>query len=359
MFPVTLPAAVGENTTFRVTDAEGFRVNGTVKPFTEKPAFPLVMVEICTAAVPVLVRVTCCVELVPVETVPKAREAALACNWPTGEFDPVPARFTVMVGLVGSLLVIVSVPDVDPLDVGWNDSESSTDCPALMVLGVVIPPTPKSEPVTESIETVKSELPAFEIVRLALPVDPTLTVPNCTEVLLREICGPAVTAVAVRFTVCGELPSLPWTVIVPVTFPAAVGETATVRLLAWPVAIAIGNAAPDRLNCGLEKVACVMEIEVLPVLVTDTTWMPCFPTPTFPKFTLLGLSWKTAWSVVLVALTSPEQPLRKPTKQRDARTRSEKRSRWYLWYFASCPGCLASANPPICMTRPSALLITE
>ena len=47
-----------------------------------------------------------------------------------------------------------------------------------MVFGVVIPLTPNPVPVTETMEIVRSAFPLFEIKRVALPVDPSVTVPN-------------------------------------------------------------------------------------------------------------------------------------------------------------------------------------
>src|SRR6516165_8504431 len=164
-----------------------------------------------------------------------------------------------------------------------------TDCPPVIVFGVATPVSPNSEPVREITEIVRSDPPLFEIVNMAFSVDPTLTVPKCTELLLKEICGPDEVAVAERFTTTGDVPSLPCTVIVPVRLPLEVGVTATITFPDCPAAMDIGNAAPDRLNCGFEKVAWVMEITDLPVLEIATDWVLCFPTLTLPKLTLLGL----------------------------------------------------------------------
>ena len=116
--PVVLPAAVGRNTTFKVAVAEGFSVAGVVIPVTEKPVPVTEILEIFTADVPLFVKTTCLVELEPVATLPKLTEVGLACNCPTGELDPVPLRFTVAVGVLGSLLVIVTLPETAPEAVG-------------------------------------------------------------------------------------------------------------------------------------------------------------------------------------------------------------------------------------------------
>jgi hypothetical protein len=128
-------------------------------------------------------------------------------------------------------------------------------------------------------------------------------------------------AVAERFTTAGDVPSLPCTVIVPVTLPLEVGVKATIMFPDCPAAMDIGNAAPDRLNCGFEKVAWVMEITDLPVLEIATDWVLCFPTLTFPKLTLLGLTWNAAWMADFVPVTTPAQPFSRATESRIAARR--------------------------------------
>jgi hypothetical protein len=108
--------------------------------------------------------------------------------------------------------------------------------------------------------------------------------------LLTEICGAGATAVAERFTTAGAAPPLPWTVIVPVKVPAVGGVTATVTFPDCPVATVIGSVTPVKLNAGLEIVAWVIETGMEPVFVRAMVCVVCFPTPTFPKFTLAGLT---------------------------------------------------------------------
>src|SRR5258707_2991444 len=102
------------------------------------------------------------------------------------------------------------------------------------------------------------------------------------EVLLKEICGGAATAVAERLTTAGEAPSLPWTVSVPVKVPAADGVTATVKLSDWPVATANGSGTPVKLNCALDIVTCVIATGIDPVSAIATVWLVCLATPTIP-----------------------------------------------------------------------------
>ena len=117
-FPDTLPPAVGANTTFKSAVAVAGSVKGVVIPLTLNPAPLAAMLDIWTAAVPVLLKLICFVTLLPALTLPKANDAGFACSCPNVAEEPAPPKVTVMVGLVGSLLVIVKVPVVAPLVVG-------------------------------------------------------------------------------------------------------------------------------------------------------------------------------------------------------------------------------------------------
>ena len=154
-----------------------------------------------------------------------------------------------LVGFAGSLLVMVTLPVDSPDEVGLKVRDIVAVAPALMVLGVVRPVSANAAPDKATIEMFRSALPEFEMVTLELPVEPTLIDPNSTDVALSDICGPVeAAAVAARFTVAGELPLLPCTVIVPFTFPELVGAKATVRFADWPVPRDMGRALPERLN---------------------------------------------------------------------------------------------------------------
>ena len=94
MFPVRLPVLVGENVTVRVAAWDALIVAGVVTPLALNPAPLGAIVEIWTAAVPVLVSVICFAELLPEATLPKLRFAGLACSWPTAPVDPEPVKAT-------------------------------------------------------------------------------------------------------------------------------------------------------------------------------------------------------------------------------------------------------------------------
>jgi hypothetical protein len=226
---------------------EAATVAGVLTPVRLNPVPLTAMLEICAAAFPVLVSVICWLALLLVETFPKLTLAGFGLNCPTAVDEPVPLKLTTAVGVVGSLLVIVRLPDTAPATVGLNIKVNGAFCPALMVFGVVMPLIQKSTPESVRTETDKSAVPVFEMVRLDVPVEPTETLPKLTALELRLNCGCG-SAVADRFTTAGELPPSPCNVNVPVTLPAAVGSTKTEKVPACPVPRAIGRVIPERLN---------------------------------------------------------------------------------------------------------------
>ena len=227
---------------------EAATVAGVLTPVRLNPVPLTAMLEICAAAFPVLVSVICWVALLLVETFPKLTLAGFGLNCPTAVDKPVPLKLTTAVGAVGSLLVIVKLPDTAPAMAGLNVKVTGAFCPAMMVFGVVIPLIPKSVPESVRTETVKSAVPVFEMVRVDVPVEPTETLPKLTALELRLNCGCGFAAVADRFTTAGELPPSPCNVNVPVTLPVAVGSTKMEKVPACPVASAMGRVIPERLN---------------------------------------------------------------------------------------------------------------
>jgi len=287
--PVAFPTAVGANFAVKLNVCEGATVAGVLTPVKLNPVPLTVMLDIVAAAFPVFVSVINWLALLLVETFPKFTLAGLALNCPTAVDEPVPVKLTTAEGVVGSLLVIVRLPDTAPASVGLNVKVTGEFCPALMVVGVVMPLIPKSAPESVRREIVKFAVPAFEMVRLELPVEPTETLPKFTAVVLKLNCGAAVTPVAERFTTTGELPPSPCTVNVPVIAPVLVGLTETEKLPPCPVASAIGGVIPERLNWEFEKVACVMLTAVLPVLETARLSEVGLPTGTLPKLIVAGV----------------------------------------------------------------------
>ena len=141
-----------------------------------------------------------------------------------------PLNETVIVGCAVSLLEIVSAPVAPPCTDGVNVRATGADCPAEITFGVAIPLNPNPAPEIVREETVKSEFPAFEIVKLDDPEVLICTLPKFTAVVLREICGVLASALAERFTTTGLLLASPCTVKVPLSDPLVVGVTLNVNV---------------------------------------------------------------------------------------------------------------------------------
>lgn len=187
--PATVPAADGANCTAAETVCDALTVAGALRPVTVKPAPVMDTAEMCTAALPVLLRITCCVADAPVPTLPRLITDGAALNWPTGVAEPLPVREIAAVGVAGSLLVMEMFPVTLPDTVGRNATARVADWPLLSVFGVAMPLTVKAAPLTVMTDIVRSAPPAFVTMTLALPWDETPTDPKSTALLLRVICG--------------------------------------------------------------------------------------------------------------------------------------------------------------------------
>ena len=78
--PLALPAVVGSNTTENDVLCPALSVRGRARPVTEKPVPVRLSLDNETLALPVLVSVTVCVELVPVVTLPKLTDVGEAAT---------------------------------------------------------------------------------------------------------------------------------------------------------------------------------------------------------------------------------------------------------------------------------------
>jgi hypothetical protein len=203
---------------------------------------------------------------------------------------PLPVNAMLSVGFPGSLLVITILPVEDPAAVGVKVNVTDALCPVAIVFGVVIPLSVNSAPVNCSSEMVRSDPPAFVIVKFFVPEVPTLTVPKFTDELLGEICAVGVTAFAVRFNTIGVVAASSTTDNVPFTLPVAAGFTETEKLVACPGGSESGSMAEDSVNSGFDTMTCVMVTVAVPGLPTETVCVDCFPIATFPKLRAVGFS---------------------------------------------------------------------
>ena len=140
---------------------------------------------------------------------------------------PVPVSAMIVVGVCGSLLVMVMLPESFPAIVGENDTLNAALPPGAIVLGVVMPETPNAFPTTEIKEMSRFAPPALVSVNVPLAVVPTGALPKFKFVELTLICAGAVVAVPASATCCEETPVSVWTVKVPVAFPVEVASNQT------------------------------------------------------------------------------------------------------------------------------------
>ncbi len=145
----------------------------------------------------------------------------------TGAAVAAPASEIVDVGVCGSLLVIVIVPESLPAIVGEYVTFKVALTPGAIVLEVVMPETPNGPALTLIREIVRSEPPTLLTVAVPLPVLPTVMVPKFRLTGFRLICCGAGVAVPERATCSEETPVSDVTVRVPVKLPEELGLNET------------------------------------------------------------------------------------------------------------------------------------
>jgi len=137
MLPVALPFALGAKATVRETDCPALSVSGSVRPVTLNPVPVTLSLESITLPVPLFVRVTLFVVLLPTRTLPKLSEVAEEDNCSVCA-TPVPDRAKAADG-VGELFASVSVPENAPAAEGSKLTVKEDDAPAEIVSGSVNP----------------------------------------------------------------------------------------------------------------------------------------------------------------------------------------------------------------------------
>jgi hypothetical protein len=218
--PVTLPATVGANNTFSVTDWLGGRVVLAPTPLTLNPTPAAVRFETVTFEFPVFVSVAGRELLPPTFKLPKLRLDGLAASKKVGA-PPVPLSAIVR-GEPGTLLVIEMLPAKLPADVGENVAVKGAVCPGLRIRGTVKPVMLKPVPEALAAEIVTPAVPEFVRVTDTEPLLPMRRLPKLTleGLAMSWPCVP----VPLRATVMVGLVALLVIVMLPEAFPAAVGE---------------------------------------------------------------------------------------------------------------------------------------
>jgi hypothetical protein len=187
--PVVCPAAVGSNSTFKVTDWFGFSVTGRVAPESLKLAPLKVAVLIVRGAVPDEVKVNGSVAVEFTATLPNESELALTVSCGEVTTVPVPLSWTTAVEPLEELLVIVSCPVVCPAAPGLNRTFSVTDWFGFSVTGRVAPESLKSVPLSVAALIVSGAVPDEVKVNGSVALLFTDTLPKDSEFALTVNCG--------------------------------------------------------------------------------------------------------------------------------------------------------------------------
>jgi hypothetical protein len=174
--PVMLPAAVGENVTFKIAVCPGVRIRPAEMPLAVKPGPVRLTLEMVTLELPVLESVTPMVVVAPVVTFPKLRLAGLALRR-VAAATAVPLTVT-LVGELDAVLMTETVPDAAPTVLG-EKTILRFDCwPAAIVIGNEPPVT--VNPVAEIVAcvTIRLDPPPLDTVIDWEAVPLTATGPN-------------------------------------------------------------------------------------------------------------------------------------------------------------------------------------
>jgi hypothetical protein len=283
--PLTLPAPLGAKVTLKPAFCPADKVRGREGPLTLKP-FPFtVSWEMVTLPVPVLVRITGSVLLLPSTTLPKLVLAGLAV---ISSVIPVPERPTVA-GELLALLATEILPVTPPAVVGAKVALKVTLWPEVSVMGSEKALMLKPTPLTVTCETVTLPVPVLVRVTVWQPLLPTVTFPKL------RLAGDAprrrpVTPVPPSVTAAGELVALPTTEMVPLTLPVVVGAKIALKVTLWPEVSVRGSERALIPKPTPLTVACETVTLPVPESVRVTVRELLLPTVTLPKLRVEGLA---------------------------------------------------------------------
>ena len=264
--PETLPAVVGANVALKEVDCPAARVRGSARPLALKPVPLTLTCERDTLELPVFVRATLCVALLPVGMLPNPTEVGDAVSCRTGE-TPVPARATTT-GEFGVLFTSVRLPEKLLAEAGLKLTVKADDPPGGTESGKVSPDNPKPVPARDACVTLRFAVPGFVMVSVCVLVKPTVTLPKLTLAGITEICG--CTPLPLREIVVGELVALLTTLRLPAALPAMAGVKLTERERLWPAARVTAPGKPLKEYPAPVMVICEMLTLPVPLLLTET-----------------------------------------------------------------------------------------
>jgi hypothetical protein len=189
---------------------------------------------------PVLVTVSERDCLLPTITLPKPRLVGFEPSAPG--VTPVPDNGMARVGFE-AFEVIVTLPLTLPADAGVNVVLKLALCPAVSVIGVVIPLRMNPVPLIPTWEIVTLEPPVLVIVPERDCLLPTVTLPKLRLVGF-DASAPAATPAPDNGTVRVGVGAFEVIVMLPVAFAADCGANVTLKLALCPAASVMGAVIP-------------------------------------------------------------------------------------------------------------------
>ena len=183
--PEKLPVVVGAKTTLKEVDCPAESVRGSARPLRLNPPPVRLSWESDTPELPVLVRVTTCVALVPVLVLAKATVEGDALSWRTGEM-PVPERATTN-GELGELFTSVRLPERLPAEAGAKLTANEDVPPGGTESGSARPERLKPAPDKSAWVRLRLAVPGLLTARVCDPVVPTDTLPKLVLAGITEI----------------------------------------------------------------------------------------------------------------------------------------------------------------------------
>jgi hypothetical protein len=284
--PLAAPTLAGANLVVKVTLWPAVRVSGSVSPLVENTAPVKLACEIVTVDPPVLVRVSDKLVLLPTWTLPNARLAGFAVNFPGA--TPVPESGIARLGFEPFEVTFI-LPLAAPLAIGEKATVNEVLWPALSVKGNVKPLRLNPLPLAVAAEIVRLVPPELVSVPVKDFEVPTWMLPKLKLDGFDTTC-PVATPIPESGTESVGLLALDVMTRVPLAAPVADGVKIALNVVLCPPLSVTGRLGPVKLN-PLPLAVALETVTVLPpVFVTVTGTVCLVPTVTLPKFTLPGLA---------------------------------------------------------------------
>jgi hypothetical protein len=190
------------------------------------------------------------------------------------------------------LLLIVTCPLAEPVDVGLNSICNVTDCVGFSVIGKLSPGIVNPVPLIATEFTVTGEVPVDVRVRACVAAVFTITLPkfSLTELTASSGLSAAVLVPLREMTVVPPTNELLLIVSCPLADPVATGSNCTCSVIDWVGLNVAGRLPPTRVNPAPVTLAESTVTGAVPVEIRVTDRTVDVFSVTLPKFSLPALT---------------------------------------------------------------------